>query len=167
MGASGLNLSQRVEMIMTLLLRFPLTRSGKAVLIAAGIFAMASPVAAGSRTSSADGGAGADGRLQLAQLQSAQPDDKSSGSASTPPAAHQAGSAHGRKPKACWTERYGCTPEQDNPARRLGNQGYSSSDVFSPGTANAASEQAAAAYINSATGAAQGAAAAAMAPSGR
>ena len=53
-GASGSNLSRRVEMIMTSRLRSPLSRSGKAVLIAAGICALASPVAAGWLTSPAE-----------------------------------------------------------------------------------------------------------------
>ena len=53
-GASGSNLSRRVEMIMTLPLRSPLSRSGKAVLIAAGVCALASPVAAGWLTSPAE-----------------------------------------------------------------------------------------------------------------
>lgn len=53
-GASGSNLSRRVEMIMTLPLRSPLSRSGKAVLIAAGACALASPVAAGWLTSQAE-----------------------------------------------------------------------------------------------------------------
>ena len=52
-GASGSNLSRRVEMIMTLPLRSPLSRSGKAVLITAGLCALASPVAAGWLTAPA------------------------------------------------------------------------------------------------------------------
>ena len=52
-GASGSNLSRRVEMIMTLPLQSPLSRSGKALLIAAGLCALASPVAAGWLTSPA------------------------------------------------------------------------------------------------------------------
>ena len=46
-GASGSNLSRRVETIMSLPLQSSLSRSGKAVLIAAAISALASPVAAG------------------------------------------------------------------------------------------------------------------------
>jgi hypothetical protein len=52
-GASGSNLSRRVEMIMTLPHRSPLSRQGKALLVAAGICALASPVAAGWLTSPA------------------------------------------------------------------------------------------------------------------
>ena len=46
-GASGSNLSRRVETIMTSPLRPSLSRSGKAALAAAGICALATPVAAG------------------------------------------------------------------------------------------------------------------------
>ena len=46
-GASGSNLSRRVEMIMTSSLSSSLSRPGKAALIAAAISALASPVAAG------------------------------------------------------------------------------------------------------------------------
>ena len=53
-GASGSNLSRRVEMIMASPRRSPLSRSGKAVLIAAGLCALASPVAAGWLTSPAE-----------------------------------------------------------------------------------------------------------------
>ena len=50
-GASGSNLSRRVEMIMTSLPRPRLSRSCKAALLAAGACALASPVAAGWLTS--------------------------------------------------------------------------------------------------------------------
>ncbi len=50
-GASGSNLTRRVEMIMTAPPRASLTRSGKALLLAAGVCAFASPVAAGWLTS--------------------------------------------------------------------------------------------------------------------
>ena len=53
-GASGSNLSRRVEMIMTLPLLSPLSRPAKAVLIAAGLCALASPVAAGWLTAPAE-----------------------------------------------------------------------------------------------------------------
>ena len=46
-GASGSNLSRRVEMIMTSLPRPKLSRPAKAALVAAGVCALASPVAAG------------------------------------------------------------------------------------------------------------------------
>jgi hypothetical protein len=53
-GASGSNLSRRVEMIMTSPLRSSLSRTGKAMLIAAGACALASPVAAGWLSSPAE-----------------------------------------------------------------------------------------------------------------
>ncbi len=53
-GASGSNLSRRVEMIMTLPFVSPLSRTAKAVLIAVGVCALASPVAAGWLTSPAE-----------------------------------------------------------------------------------------------------------------
>ncbi len=53
-GASGSDLSRRVETIMTSPLRFPLSRSSKAMLIAAGISALATPVAAGWLASPAE-----------------------------------------------------------------------------------------------------------------
>ena len=53
-GASGSNLSRRVETIMTLPLVSPLSRTAKAALIAAGVCALASPVAAGWLTSPAE-----------------------------------------------------------------------------------------------------------------
>ena len=53
-GASGSNLSRRVETIMTSPLRSKLSRPGKAVLAAAGVCALASPVAAGWLASPAD-----------------------------------------------------------------------------------------------------------------
>ena len=46
-GASGSNLSRRVELIMTSPFRSRLSRAGKAVLIATGLCALATPVAAG------------------------------------------------------------------------------------------------------------------------
>ena len=46
-GAAGSNLKTRVEMIMTAPLSSPLPRSGKGLLLAAGVCAIASPVAAG------------------------------------------------------------------------------------------------------------------------
>jgi beta-lactamase regulating signal transducer with metallopeptidase domain len=53
-GASGSNLSRRVETIMTSPLRAPLVRSAKAALIIAAVFALASPVAAGWLSSPAE-----------------------------------------------------------------------------------------------------------------
>jgi len=57
-GASGSNLSRRVEMIMTLLPRPALSRQSKAVLIAAGLCALASTVAAGWLTTPVERQAG-------------------------------------------------------------------------------------------------------------
>jgi beta-lactamase regulating signal transducer with metallopeptidase domain len=52
-GASGSNLTRRVETIMTSPLRSSLSRSGKAMLVAAGVCAAATPVVAGWLTSPA------------------------------------------------------------------------------------------------------------------